>query len=598
MKPILKVARKARKVLAPPTELTVSEWADTYRKLSSESSAEPGKWQTSRAPYQREMMDALNDKSVERIILMTSAQIGKTSIIENMIGYYVSQDPSPVLLLNPTVEMSETFSKDRLTPLFRDTPILKGLITDNKGRRNSGNTILRKSFPGGHITMAGANSPASLASRPIRILLGDEIDRYPLSAKDEGDPVNLAIKRTTAFWNKKVILVSTPTIKGLSRIEMAYEDSTQETYQFACPSCDEYQQLKHTHMVYHKEDDELVKVDAHCDTCGAIHSEYEWKAKEGKWIAAAEHRNTRGFHLNEYVSPWRKWLDIELDFLEAKKSPETLKTHVNTCWGETWEEQGESVDPTGLMARLEEYDDDIPVSVRTIGVDVQKNRLEATVYDWAEGEEAYAYDHLIIAGDTATDTPWHELEFELDELNPDAVAIDHGYNSGMVEKFVRGKKYCHAVKGVSGTGRDVVQDEQRRRQNLRKRLKKGSVVEPVGVDQAKALLKSRLEMQVAGAGYIHFPVKPAFDEEFFNQITAEQLVTKYVRGRPQQEWTLRRARNECTDTYVYALAALRLSKLNPAKQLKKKLREESQPTLKKKKKVRSDGAFSPSISLI
>ena len=164
-------------VLAPPPNMTVSQWADKYRRLSSESSAEPGRWRTSKAPYQREIMDAVCDMRVQKVVIMSAAQIGKTdALILNPIGYYMHYDPSPIMVMQPTIQMAETFSKDRLSPMLRDTPVLRDKVNDKS--RNSGNTILQKIFPGGHVTMVGANSPSSLASRPIRILLADEIDRY------------------------------------------------------------------------------------------------------------------------------------------------------------------------------------------------------------------------------------------------------------------------------------------------------------------------------------------------------------------------------------------------------------------------------------
>ena len=198
----VRLFKKIATILSPPPVLTVSQWADEYRRLSPEASAEPGRWNTDRAPYQRAIMDAVNDARCEDIIIMSSAQVGKTELILNIIGYYIDYDPSPILALQPTLEMAQTFSKDRLAPMLRDTPALKGKVKDARSR-DSGNTILHKTFPGGHITMVGANSAAGLASRPIKVVLMDEVDRYPASAGTEGDPIKLAEKRTTTFWNRK-----------------------------------------------------------------------------------------------------------------------------------------------------------------------------------------------------------------------------------------------------------------------------------------------------------------------------------------------------------------------------------------------------------
>ena len=216
-KPTLELLARCAAVLKPPPALTLSEWADRYRVLSAESSAEPGRWHTDKAPYQREIMDAIGDPHIRKVVIMSAAQIGKTdAFILNPLGYYMDYAPAPILVMQPTLDMGQTFSKDRLAPMIRDTPELRDKI-DVKSRY-SGNTIMKKNFPGGHITIVGANSATGLASRPIKVLLADEVDRYPASAGTEGDPLSLAQKRQTTFWDKKTVIVSTPVIKGQSRI--------------------------------------------------------------------------------------------------------------------------------------------------------------------------------------------------------------------------------------------------------------------------------------------------------------------------------------------------------------------------------------------
>lgn len=201
------------KVLEPPPDLTLSQWADRYRRLSSESGSKGGKWNTEKAPWQREIMDAITDISVEKVVVMSAAQMGKTdAFLLNTIGYYMHYDPCTILCMQPTLSLAETMSKDRLMPMVRDTPALRDKI--NEKSRTAGNTIFKKAFPGGRITMTGANSPTELRSRPIRILLADEIDAYPPTAGAEGDPLILAGKRLTTYWNRKEVDTSTPTIKG------------------------------------------------------------------------------------------------------------------------------------------------------------------------------------------------------------------------------------------------------------------------------------------------------------------------------------------------------------------------------------------------
>ena len=276
-------------VLAPPPNMTVSQWADKYRRLSSESSAEPGRWRTSKAPYQREIMDAVCDMRVQKVVIMSAAQIGKTdALILNPIGYYMHYDPSPIMVMQPTIQMAETFSKDRLSPMLRDTPVLRDKVNDKS--RNSGNTILQKIFPGGHVTMVGANSPSSLASRPIRILLADEIDRYPATAGNEGDPLLLAGKRLATFWNKKEVCVSSPTNKETSRIAVEFEHSTQEEWNVPCPACGAFTPLLWANIVFDR--DKLDEIGCTCPACGVVSSETEWKEQyiNGKFTSHCTQR--------------------------------------------------------------------------------------------------------------------------------------------------------------------------------------------------------------------------------------------------------------------------------------------------------------------
>ena len=275
--------KKIFETLKPPPDLTLSQWADKHRRLSSEASAEPGKWRTDKCPYQREIMDAITNINIKKVVVMSAAQVGKTdAMILNPIGYYVHYEPAPIMVIQPTIKLAEGFSKERLSPMIRDTPVLTERIND--GSRSSGNTIEQKVFPGGHITMVGANSPVGLRSRPIRILLCDEIDAYPASAGSEGDPLLLASKRQTTFWNKKQIDISTPTIKGMSRIEVEYENSSKGEWNVPCPHCGELQPLKWANVKFDKEN--LSKIEYICEKCGAIASEVEWKEKftEGKFV--------------------------------------------------------------------------------------------------------------------------------------------------------------------------------------------------------------------------------------------------------------------------------------------------------------------------
>lgn len=516
------IAKDLRQILKPPPDLTVSEWADKHRKLSSEASAEPGQWRTSRAPHQEEMMNAVNDPNIKQVVIMTSSQVGKTEILLNLIGYYVNYDPSPILILQPTLEMAQTFSKDRLSPMVRDTHCLHGKIADNR-TRTMGTTLLHKTFPGGHITMAGANSAASLASRPIRVLLCDEVDRYPASAGHEGDPVNLAKKRTTTFWNRKIVLVSTPTITGESRIEKAYEDSTQERYCLYCPSCGTPQQILHKHIIHKKSQGNLVGAVAQCEACEAKHSEREWKKQPGVWVAAWEGVNTRGFHLNEYVSPWKTWLEIEQEFLLAKNVPEMLKTWINTSMGETFNVSGDAPDWTEVKNRCGDYNpDSLPSEAvfLTCGADVGKRNIHWVIRAWAKGYKSWLVDYGELIGDTSKPEVWEDLaaviERQYSGLEIVKTLIDSGYRADRVYEFCRSHRRCAPTKGHDTLSKpfyastiDV---------NIKGKVyKRGLSLWHFDTDHIKTWLYDQIKMDENDKWFVPFDV----EDDYCQQITAE-----------------------------------------------------------------------------
>lgn len=570
----IELFKKLSKIVAPPPDLSVSEWADMYRRLSSESSAEPGKWRTDRAPYQRKIMDQINNPEVETIVLMTSSQVGKTEILLNTIGYHIDYDPAPIMVMQPTVEMANTFSKLRLAPMLRDTPALKGKVADAKSR-NSGNTILEKSFPGGVIVMVGANAPAGLASRPIRILLADEVDRFPASAGTEGDPLSLAEKRTTTFYNRKKIFVSTPTIKGVSRIEKAYDSSTKEQWNLPCPSCGEYQPLKWGQIKFEYDDREqrVLSVNHVCKHCGAIHSEMEWKSGKGKWIAENPNSKVKGFHLNELASPWKRWEEIVEDFIEAKKNgKETLQVWVNTSLGETWEEKGVGVEFDDLLDRREEYGCEVPnkVAVLTAGVDVQDNRLEYEIVGWGPGKESWGIEYGSLMGDPGQEFVWNLLDNILfrDFIREDGTPLkimstcvdSGGHHTSSVYKYCKEREVNRvwAIKGIGGSGHSFINRPKRREQS-------GVYLFTIGVDVGKDIIVSRLKADPTQKGYCHFPLErdKGYDDYYFKGLTAEHRVTRYKNGQATIKWELKSSssRNEPFDLRNYATAALEI--LNP-----------------------------------
>lgn len=559
-------------VLRPPPSLTLSEWADKYRRLSAESSAEPGRWRTDKAPYQREIMDAISDPHVRSVVVMSAAQIGKTAMLLNVLGYYMHYYPAPVLVMQPTLDMGQTFSKDFLAPMLRDTPALQNLV-DTKSRY-SGNTIMKKNFPGGHVTIVGANSPASLASRPIKVLLADEVDRYPPSAGTEGDPLLLAQKRQTTFWDKKTIIVSTPTTKGSSRIETAWKESTQEEWNVPCPECGYYQPLVWANVDFRTEPGKVLY---RCERCGCLAGEYAWKAqgKQGKFVAANPEAETRGFHLNTLASTFCGWNEVVEKFLEAHEqlkigNPELMKVWTNTELGETWEEPGERVESDEMLARREIYAAAVPdgVIVLTAGVDVQDDRFEVEIVGWGEGKESWGIRYQKIFGDMLKDQAWNDLDAFLlrtwckadgTALRVLACCIDSGgHHTDQVYRFAneRLNRRIFAIKGQGGANVPFIRNPTRNN-----RVKAPLFM--LGVDAGKALIYQRLKVAARGPNYCHFPQneEAGYDENYFKGLTAEQMVVRFRKGRPVVAWEIREKglRNEPLDLRNYAQAALEIA---------------------------------------
>lgn len=519
-------------------------------------------------------MDCITDPAVKSVVLMWAAQTGKSEILLNTFGFFSDLDPAPILALQPTLQMAEAFSKDRLQPAIDACATLGGKIEPSK-QKSGGNTLLHKKFPGGHITLAGANSPASLASRPVRIVMPDEVDRFPSSAGDEGDPVDLAWKRASTFYNRKLIMTSTPTVTDVSRIERAFKEGDQRYYNVPCPHCGEMQILRFANLKWADGDPATAHfVCVKCDKdIGEEHKPAMVAA--GKWIATEPFNGTASFHIWEAYSPWCEWSGIVAGFLRAKKNPDTLKVWTNTTLGETWEDRNTSVEIGSAAERVEPYEADAPggVLVITAGVDVQGDRLEASVFGWGLNEECWAIDHVIISGNTTERAVWDSL----DELlfgrlyeNPSGefigiscTCIDSGYRTDEVYKYVESRQLrrVYATKGMAGPGYPVISYPQKRRAAQSKVPVRLHVL---GADAGKAIIYSRLMLQNDDPGCMHFPRRDPFDDSYFNQLTAEKCIIEYRAGHPKRVWKKKQqgARNEALDCAVLALAAMLKLRVN------------------------------------
>lgn len=569
-------------------------------------------------------MDTITEPKVHTVVLKTSSQVGKSEVLNNTCGYFIHHDPCPILLIQPTVDRMKDYSKKRIVPMLRDTPVLAAVMSDDKSR-DSDNTMLSKGFVGGHLLMAGANAASGLASNPIRVVLADEIDRYPRDVDNEGDPLSLAIRRATTFSNRKIIPTSTPTIKGDSRIEELYDESHQFRYYVPCPHCATMQVLRWRDEIV-KDNGEVeqgdYRVQWELDEGGAIKECYyvceqgclieehhklwmistesgaEWRDPDGnsldRVLTEGLHKGTIGFAINALNSPWFHWHEVAAEFITATKAakegkPELLKVFVNTLLGETWDTNQEGSDIKGLDTREETYAADIPsgVLVLTAGADVQPDRVEIEVVGWGIGEESWSINYYEVRGDTNSPQVWQQVyevlsqtyECEREDSKGvrltrtiDAVCIDSaGHNTQAVYDFTkahRGRKYLAIIGRATGV-KDIISMRP-------SKLKGGVLLYTVGVNKVKDKLFGYLKVTEPGAAYCHFPT--GYDDEYYAQLTAEKRVKKikkFDKADPHgySEWTYKkiRARNEALDCRVYAFAALHHLNVN----FERKLQEEN-----------------------
>ena len=563
--------------------MSVDEWADTYRMLPADA-AEPGKWKTTRVPYMREVMKSFTDNRIHRIAVKAAAQVAKSEVIQNIVGRYAHLDPCTIMLIQPTLEMAQDFSKARLSRMIQDTKVLTPLFY-GKGTtaktRDANQTILSKFFTGGRLVLGGANSPAGLASRPIRILLCDEVDRFPQSAGDEGDPVDLAAKRTTTYWNYKIGLFSTPTVEGVSRIDIEYQLGTQEEWQHQCPNCGEFHVLDYRQMqadFVQKRDSAGNKtvivnsVEWQCPDCGFSFDELTMKAAPQKYVAQnpdAIKNGIRSFWLNGFSSPWLTWTEIMREWLEAKGNPQREAVVMNTRFGQSYQLRGEYDDENVFLERREDYAAELPqgVLLLTAAVDVQANRLEYEVAGWADGFERWGILRGIVRGEPNQPSTWQALDNVLDRVfyfangTPMKIArafVDSGYSTAAVYEYCKAnvRRGRFAIKGKAGMGLPLLYKYGNPKSNA------GVLLTMLGVDNGKQEVMSNLGIAEAGAGFMHFPRddsflgKRGYDQTYFKGLISEHKVIRKVGGLLYQAWEpiSKDTRNEPLDLAVYNLA--------------------------------------------
>lgn len=554
-----------RRGLAPDPQLTVSEWADSNRILPN-MNAEPGPWRTARVPYLQDIMDAMSVASqTERVVFMKGAQTGGTEAGLNAIGYWIEHAPGIILCVWPSLDMVRRNSRTRIEPLIEGTPALRKKIAPARAK-DPGNTVSQKEFTGGALVMTGANSATGLRSLPARYLVLDEVDAFPADADGEGDPVALAIQRTVTFrGRRKILMISTPTDAGVSRIEKAFAESDQRRYFVPCPHCGTFQTLKWAGVKW--PDGEPAKAFYACEVAGCV---IEEAAKPGmltagEWRATAPgDGRTAGFHLSALYSPFESWGEIATEFIAVHKDPLRLRPWTNTKLGEPFEDRdAEALDAAGFLAGLENWGSGIPEGVLAItaGVDVQGDRLALEIVGWGVGEESWSLQYDEIWGDPSKPEVWAALDRELlqgfdhpraGRIHVRAACVDSGgHHTQTVYRYARDRaaRAVWAIKGRGGAGLPVW---PRRPPRSRDRAFTPYVI---GVDAAKEIIVSRLRSGAPGAGASHFPT--GRDIDFFRQLSAERLIRTYRKGVAIREWKKDPSlRNEALDCRVYSYAAL------------------------------------------
>jgi phage terminase large subunit GpA-like protein len=578
-----------RLALKPREHKLISQWAAAERKLCKEETSRPGPWDNELAPFAVPVMDAFVDPEVEKVTVMSSAQLVKTEAIKNVIGYYIDHDPCPMLYVSPTDTTSKDFSKEKLAPMINYNSNLRDKVGRVK-HRNSDATS-HKQFPGGYLSLVGSNSPNQLAQRSVKIVLVDDSDRCPAETGDEGDPVKLAEERTESYslLGRKIGQFSTPTIEGQSRIEAAYLKSDQGKWYVPCPYCAELQPLEFENLKWKSDKDLYGRTTKHypetvklqCIHCEELIEERHkhWMLNNGKRIAKHPERKKHfGISLNRLYSQMSTWEQVVIKFLDAKDNLEELRVFYNTVLGKTWKlEQSASFNADKLLERCEDYltknNPHIPkgVLLLTAAVDVQGDRLECEVKGWGIDYENWSIGIEKFFGDPNLDDVWEDLFNFIDhttfvrkdglELKVKICAVDSGDKSQSVYEAIRERhpKYI-AVKGGNESDRPMLPRRPSKVDNNR------TYLYVLGVNAAKTKIFDGLKIKKEGSGshpgYWHFS-KEFNDYEYFKQLTAEKMVVKHSARGPKITWEKKKkgARNEALDLNVYNLAAINL--INP-----------------------------------
>lgn len=554
--------KEALKFLKPPEDITVSEWADKYRILDAKTSAMPGPWRTEQTPYLKGIMDEFNNYETEEIVYIKPTQVGGTECLQNMAGYIIQQDPAPTMIVYPTDKLAESISENRLQPMIKAAPTLKKRFLENESSK------LELQFDGMYLTLAGSNSPSSLASKAIRFLFLDEVDKYPGASKKEADPISLARERTKTFHNRKIFITSTPTLKT-GHIWKAKEDADIEKHFFVpCPHCGEYIEFKWKQVHFPKEEgmslaDRAEFASYVCQECGCVITDQDKPdmLRLGEWRTVKQ--NTKfvrkvAFWMNTLYSPFVRFSEVVKEFLKSKDDPEQLQNFVNSWLAEPWEDTKLKTNADLVMERQTEYEELVVpdwAKMLTGGVDVQENCLYWTIRAWG----SYLTSQNIAHGQAFSFQEVERvmnLEYQMPDGTPMIVAlalIDSGYNADLVYDFcVSNSDWALPSKGSSNP---MLSHYKMSTVNKTDSRAFGMNLVLVDTGKYKDMIAGRMKKKNGSGSWM---VYAGCDREYAEQVTAEHKVNvKMGNGKVKQEWQLKtsHADNHYLDCEVYALAA-------------------------------------------
>lgn len=581
-----------KKYFKPPPKLNLVEWADKFRFLPK-NSAEPGRWDSMRVPPAVQPMLSTSDPHVQEVTVMSCIQLLKTELMLNTAMYYMHQEPSPIMYVAPKQAIAEAWSKERLTASVNATPVLKGIFASN--RRDQGNTILQKQFPGGQISIVSARNPDDLAMRACRIMLFDECDKYPVNvgageggSGGEGDPIAVAWGRATTYGRRaKKITACSPTVQGRSRIEQEFLSGNQCEYHMPCPHCghSKIHEWEDVVIPVNEETGEYIPDDAHiqCSNCKKPWTEADrlHAISKGEWIAKRpEVKHHHSYRVSSLASPFTPVVTLAREFIDAMGNAQLLKAFYNTRMARTWREEGDQPDWELLYERREGYKiGEVPKGglMLTMGMDVQKDGVYFEVVAWGRRKRNWSIDKGFLAGDIESDEFKTELHNMFDrkyknfrgiEMEVEKINIDSGYKTQAVYSVVR-EYHSERLKAIKGedseSATSILGGVVRVDVNFNgEKIKGGVQLWKVGSSVVKEQFydwlgkKRPTEEQLRSGrlypvGFCHFP---EYDEEYFKQITAEQRV-KVVdkKGFERYVWEKTRADNHYLDCRVYARSA-------------------------------------------